>query len=192
MIDDLGQWSKWIKNVAKVAVGIVAIGVGVAVAVSTGGASVAIPALTGALKVAFTGAAIGATTTASYRVVKNRIDTGSWKGSGKFALDEAIDGAADGFMRGGIIGGSLSANGVYVQKVGRLKGNGKSGNGYFGVKYQSNNKTRSIEIHPPHNGGPHQYWHLQRNKWHNNGNKNGPLNYVKTDKHWPICWGKLK
>ena len=61
-------------------------------------------------------------------------------------------------------------NSVKVEKVGRIKPNGKKGNGYYGVKYQikkPNGKltTRSFELHSPHKYGPHQMWHWQRNTW---------------------------
>ncbi len=189
MVDDLRQWPKWIKNVVKVGIGIVAIGIGV---VATGGTG-AVPVLVTSFKIALTGSAIGATTNAGYRAIKHRVNTGSWKGAGKKAFDGAIDGAADGFMWGGLSTGFLAYNGLSLVEMGRLKPENKSGNGYYGIKYQIKKKsgktaTRSIEIHPPHSGGPHQYWHLQKNKWYSN-EINGPLNYISPDKHWPKKWG---
>ncbi len=187
MVDDLGQWPKWLKNAVKIGIGIVAIGFGVAI----GGAPL-VPTITLALKISTASAIVNA----GYNAVGHRISTGSWKGSDRAALNGAIDGAANGFMMGGLTAGALAYNGITVIELGRLKPENKSGNGYYGVKYQikkesGNFATRSIELHPPHNGGAHQYWHFQQNKWYSN-KVNGPLNYVSPNKHWPKCWGKLK
>ena len=104
MTDEDGTWPQWAKNIAKVAVGAVAIGIGVAATVATGGA--AAPALIAAVKVAAVSAAIGAGTGAVSGAVSHRVSTGSWKGAGKAALNGGIDGAASGFMAGGIMAGS--------------------------------------------------------------------------------------
>lgn len=77
-------------------------------------------------------------------------------------------------MWGGITAGAstvaLASKGVYINKIGRLKPSNKPGKGYMGVRYgtkRSSNKFayKSIELHSPHKGGPHQIWHWQRNKW---------------------------
>ena len=164
MSDESGDWPSW---ATKVAIGAAAIAVGAAAVALTGGGAVAIlPAVLSSLKVAATSAAISAGTSA----VGNRISTGSWKGTGKALLN----GAADGFMWGGITAGAttvaLAAKGTYINKIGNLKPTGKSGNGYTGVRYsvkKSSGKLsyKSIELHSPHTGGKHNFWHWQKNQW---------------------------
>ena len=112
-----GNWS--LPNWAKVVVGAVATVAAVAVTVATGGA--AAPVLMGVAASTVGGATIGA--------VSHRINTGSWEGAGKAALD----GAADGFMWGGIgalgssvVGGSIriakySKNGITIGKTGTFE-----------------------------------------------------------------------
>ena len=118
------------------------------------------------LKIAGTSSAISA----GFSAVGHTISTGSLNGIGKSALN----GAADGFMWGGIVAGAvnlkLAAKATHINKIGRLKPSNKPGNGYMGVRYgtrRSNGKYsyKSIELHSPHKGGPHQMWHWQRNKW---------------------------
>ena len=97
-------------------------------------------------------------------------------------------------MLGGIIAGAsfttIAANGIKIKEIGKLKPSNKQGEGYFGVKYQApiaNGKytTRSIELHSPHNSGPHNVWHWQQNT-------RNPYNNSITGsaKHWTI-WGKM-
>ena len=168
MFDDIGLWPKWVKNIVKVGIGALAIGIGVAATVATGGA--AAPVLAASLKVAVTSAAIGSVVGAGTNVVKHRISTGSWSGAGKAALSGAVDGAADGFMWGGISAGvtftTVAAKGVKIQQIGRLKPVNKPGNGYQGVQYiNRRGSLKSFELHSPHKGGPHQQWHWQQNTW---------------------------
>ena len=163
MSDDNGDWPGW---ATKVVIGAAAIAIGAAaVALTGGGATAILPAIVSSLKVAATSAAISAGTNA----ISNRVSTGSWKGSGKALLN----GAADGFMWGGITAGAttvaLASKGVYVNKIGKLKPAGKSGNGYAGVRYgvkknSSKLSYRSIELHSPHKG-KHNFWHWQKNQW---------------------------
>lgn len=65
---------------------------------------------------------------------------------------------------GGITAGAIfttvAAKGIRVKEIGKLKPSGKSGDGYFGVKYEApkaNGKytTRSFELHSPHGSGSH-------------------------------------
>ena len=193
LADDMGDWPEWAINLTKVAIGVVAIGIGVAATVATGGA--AVPVLVASVKIAVASAAIGAAVGAGVSAVEHRVSTGSWKGAGKSMLKGAVNGAADGFMWGGITAGlsftTVAVKGVKVQQVGRLTATNKSGKGYLGVKYQvrkANGRytTRSIELHSPHKSGPHNVWHWQQNTWHNNGILNGPSSYVKPYKHWSL------
>ena len=189
--DDNGDLS--LPNWAKIAIGAAAIAVGVAATALTGGA--ALPVLFASLKIAATSAAIGAISGAGISAISHRVSTGSWKGSGEAAVAGAIDGACDGFMWGGITAGAtfttVAARGVKIQEIGRLKPSNKSGKGHPGVKYnapKANGKytTRSIELHSPHRGGPHNVWHWQQNTWnpYNNG-------ITGSAKHWTIWWKPL-
>ena len=79
-----------------------------------------------------------------------------------------------------------------IQEIGRLKPSGKSGDGYPGVKYKvkkANGKytTKSFELHSPHKGGDHNFWHWQQNTW---SEYNG-VSRISSKKalHWRI-WGK--
>lgn len=94
--------------------------------------------------------------------------------AGKAALKGFADGFSDGFMWGGITAGAttvgLAAKGKYINKIGKLKPANKKGNGYMGVRYGTKRSSgkiayKSIELHSPHKGGPHQKWHWQRNSW---------------------------
>ena len=193
MYDDMGYWPNWAKNLVKVGIGALAIGIGVVATVATGGA--AAPVLAASLKIAVSSAAVGAAVGAGTSAVNHRVSTGSWSGAGKAALSGAVDGAADGFMWGGVSAGAtfttVAAKGVKIQQIGKLKPANKSGKGYQGVKYQvskSNGKltTKSFELHSPHSSGPHNIWHWQQNTWHNNGIPNGPLSYARPSKHWTL------
>ncbi len=184
-----GNWS--LPNWAKIAIGAAAIAVGVIATAATGGA--AAPVLVASLKIAATSAAIGAVSGAGISAVNHRVSTGSWEGAGKAAVTGAIDGACDGFMWGGITAGAsfttVAAKGIKVKEIGKLKPSNKAGDGYSGVKYQApkaNGKytTRSIELHSPHKGGPHNVWHWQRNTWNPYNNS-----ITGSAKHWTI-WGK--
>ena len=190
--DSNGNWS--LSNLAKVAIGVAAIAVGVVATAVTGGA--AAPVLIASVQMAASSAATGAVIGGISGAVKHRITTGSWKGAGKAALDGAIDGAADGFMTGGIAAGAtfttVAAKGIKIQEIGRLKPSGKSGDGYPGVKYKvkkANGKytTKSFELHSPHKGGDHNFWHWQQNTW---SEYNG-VSRISSKKalHWRI-WGK--
>ena len=168
MIDDTGYWPKWAANLVKVGIGALAIGIGVAATVATGGA--AAPVLVASLKIAATSAVIGAAVGAGTSAINYRILTGSWNGSGKSVLSGAVNGAASGFMWGGISAGvtftTVASKGVKVQRIGKLKPTNKSGNGYRGVQYKNQRGSlKSFELHSPHNSGPHQQWHWQRNTW---------------------------
>ena len=163
-----GNWS--LPNWAKVVIGVAAIAVGVIATAVTGGAVA--PVLIASVKIAATSAAIGAVSGAGISAINHRVTTGSWEGAGEAAIDGAIDGACDGFMWGGITAGAsfttVAAKGIRVQEIGKLKPSNKSGDGYTGIKYQTpkaNGKytTKSIELHPPHSGGPHDIWHWQQN-----------------------------
>lgn len=110
-----------------------------------------------------------------------RISTGSWNGSGKAALN----GAADGFLWGGIAAGAttikLATKGTYINKIGKVKPANKPGKGYVGVRYGTKRSSgklayKSIELHSPHKGGPHQVWHWQKNSW----------SYNKANEIWTI------
>ena len=188
-LDENGNWS--LPNWAKIAIGVAAIAVGVIATAATGGA--AAPVLVASLKIAATSAVIGAASGAGISAVKHRVSTGSWKGAGEAALEGAVDGACDGFMWGGITAGATftaaAAKGLRIQEIGKLKPSNKSGDGYPGIKYQTpkangHYTTKSIELHSPHGGGPHNVWHWQRNTWnpYNNSITGGA-------KHWTI-WGK--
>lgn len=168
MIDDTGYWPKWAANLVKVGIGALAIGIGVAATVATGGA--AAPVLVASLKIAATSAVIGAAVGAGTSAINYRILTGSWNGSGKIVLSGAVNGAASGFMWGGISASAtfttVASKGVKVQRIGKLKPTNKSGNGYRGVQYKNQRGSlKSFELHSPHNSGPHQQWHWQRNTW---------------------------
>ena len=168
MDDQDGYWPKWATNLAKVAVGVVAIGIGVAATVATGGA--AAPVLIASVKIAVTSAVIGAAVGAGTNAVSHRVTTGSWKGAVKAALSGAVDGAADGFMWGGISAGATfttaAAKGIKIQQIGKLSPTNKSGKGYTGVQYKNQRGSlKSFELHSPHKGGPHQQWHWQQNTW---------------------------
>ena len=168
MDDQNGYWPRWATNLAKVAVGAIAIGIGVALTVATGGA--AVPVLFASIKIAVTSAAISATVCAGVSAVSHRVSTGSWKGAGRAALSSAIDGAADGFMWGGISAGvtfaSVATKGIKIQKIGRLTPTNKYGKGYRGIQYKNRRGSlKSFELHSPHKGGSHQVWHWQQNTW---------------------------
>ena len=199
MSDETGNWPKWASNLVKVGIGALAIGVGVVATIATGGA--AAPVLIASVKVAATGAAVGAIVGAGTSAVNHRLATGSWDDVGEAALKGAVDGAADGFMWGGISAGAtfttVAAKGIRVQQIGRLKPINKPGEGYQGVKYQvtkpsGKSATRSLELHSPHGGGPHNVWHWQQNTWHNNGILNGPLSYANSSKHWTLLGRRFK
>ena len=157
--DDNGKWS--LPNWAKIALGVTAIVAGVVVTAVTGG--VAAPVLAASIKIAAVGAASGAIFGAGIGAVEHRASTGSWKGAGKSILKGAIDGACDGFMWSGISAGAaatgVALKGYKIKEIGRLKPSGKSGKGYYGVKYGKartrggNQAIRSIELHSPHAGG---------------------------------------
>lgn len=187
-----GNWS--LPNWAKIAIGVAAIAVGVIATVATHGA--ATPVLVSSLKFAAASAAVGAVTGAGISAISYRVSTGSWKDSGKSALKGAIDGACDGFMIGGITAGAtftaVASKGAEIKEIGRLKPDSKSGDGYYGVKYKvkkTNGKysVRSIELHSPHNGGPHNIWHWQKNKW---SEFNG-ISRVSAEKHWTILGKRI-
>ena len=180
-------------NWAKIAIGAAAIAVGGIATAATGG--VAAPVLVASLKIAAIGAAIGAVSGAGISAVSHRVSTGSWEGAGKAAVTGAIDGACDGFMWGGITAGvtftTVAAKGIKIQEIGKLTPSNKSGDGYFGVKYQApkaNGRytTRSIELHSPHRSGPHNVWLWQQNTW---SEYNGISIITGKPKHWRI-WGK--
>ena len=180
-----------IPNWAKVAIGVVAIAVGVIATAATGGA--AAPVLVASLKIATASAAIGAISGAGMGAINHRVSTGSWKGAGKAAITGAIDGACDGFMWGGIAAGATfataAAKGIRIQEIGRLHPSNKSGDGYPGVKYQvqkANGRytTKSMELHSPHGEGSHNVWHWQQNTWNPYNNS-----ISASAKHWTI-WGK--
>ena len=99
-----GSGEKSLPNWAKIAIGVVAIGIGVIATVATGGA--AAPVLLASIKMALSSAAIGAVTGAVTGALTHRKETGSWEGAGKAAFKGAVDGAADGFMWGGIAAGA--------------------------------------------------------------------------------------
>lgn len=127
--------------------------------------------------------------------MNHRVSTGSWEGAGKAAVTGAIDGACDGFMWGGITAGAsfttVASKGIKIKEIGKIKPSNKPGDGYSGIKYQApkpNGKytTRSIELHSPHKGGPHNVWHWQQNTW---SEYNGISRITGGAKHWRI-WGK--
>ena len=168
MYDDMGYWPNWAKNLVKVGIGALAIGIGVVATVATGGA--AAPVLAASLKIAVSSAAVGAAVGAGTSAVNHRVSTGSWSGAGKAALSGAVDGAADGFMWGGVSAGAtfttVAAKGVKIQQIGKLKPANKTGKGFYGVQYKNKRGSlRSFELHSPHKGGSHQRWHWQRNIW---------------------------
>lgn len=173
--------------------GVAAIGVGVIVTAATGGAGV--PVLVASIKMAATSAVIGAVSGAGAGAIKHRVSTGSWRGAEKAAVHGAINGACDGFMWGGITAGATftaaAAKGVKIRQIGKLKPDNKSGEGFPGVKYQvrkTNGKltTRSLELHSPHGGGPHKYWHWQKNTW---SEYDGVSRITGSSRHWRL-WGK--
>jgi hypothetical protein len=97
-------------------------------------------------------------------------------------------------MWGGIAAGAsfsvAAAKGIKIKEIGRLKPEGKSGDGYPGIKYQipknnGNYTTKSIELHSPHSTGKHQVWHWQNNTWNTLTNSVSS----KGAKHWTL-WGK--
>ena len=189
--DATGNWS--LSNLEKFVIGVTAIAVGVIVTAATGGA--AVPVLVASLGIATSSAVVGAVSGAGISAVSHRISTGSWDGAGKAAVTGAIDGFFDGFMWGGITAGAsfatAAAKGIRIQEIGKLNPSNKSGDGYFGVKYQApkaNGKytTKSIELHSPHSSGPHNIWHWQQNTW---TNYNNVSRITGNAKHWTI-WGK--
>ena len=168
--DDGGNLS--LPNWAKMAIGVGAITVG-AVATAIAGGAVSVVLLS-SLKIATSSALIGAVKGAVFGAISHIISTGSWNGVGKAIINSSINSACDGFMWGGITAGtiftSFAAKGAKITEIGRLKPSGKKGDGYYGVKYdipKSNGKftIRSIELHSPHGGGPHNVWHWQQNTW---------------------------
>ena len=184
MDDQDGYWPKWATNLAKVAVGVVAIGIGVAATVATGGT--AAPVLIASVKIAVTSAAIGTAVGAGTNAISHRVTTGSWKGSGKAALSGGVDGAADGFMWGGISAGATfttaAAKGIKIQQIGKLTPTNKSGKGYAGLQYKNQRGSlKSFELHSPHKGGPHQQWHWQQNTWNP---RTGGI--TGKSKHWTL------
>lgn len=184
MADEEGYLPKWKTNLAKIAIGVVAIGIGVAATAITGGA--AIPVLIASVKLAVTSAAIGAAVGAGTNVIIHRVTTGGWEGFGKAALTGAVDGAADGFMWGGISAGAtfttVAAKGIKIQQIGKLTPTNKPGKGYTGVQYKNQRGSlKSFELHSPHKGGPHQQWHWQQNTWNP---KTGGI--TGKSKHWTL------
>ncbi len=106
-------------TVGKVVIGTVATVAAVGITVATGGA--ALPLLVGVAASTGIGAGISA--------VDHRIQTGSWNGAGKAALE----GAADGFMWGGI-GAFASAGTSAVKSIATMKkgfSTGKAGEEYL-------------------------------------------------------------
>ncbi len=103
--DESGYWS--LPNWAKITIGAVATTAAVVLTVATGGA--AAPVLIGV--VASTVAC--ATTNA----VSHRVNTGSWEGAGK----AAVDGAVDGFMWGGVSALGSAAIGGTVRTIKNAK-----------------------------------------------------------------------
>lgn len=76
-----------------------------------------------------------------------------------------------------------------MKEIGKLKPSGKSGDGYFDVKYEdpkANGKytTKSFELHSPHGSGFHNVWHWQKNTWNPYNNS-----ITGSAKPWTI-WGK--
>jgi len=152
--DPDGYLPRW----ARVAIGVVAVGIGVVATVATGGA--AAPALIAGAKALGSSAAIGAGVGAA--AVSHRTSTGSWSGAGRAAWNGALDGAANGAMLGGIAAGAEMAaravaqpSGFRIESVGRQNPVNRSGNGHFGVRYSTrtasgNTRVRSFELHPPH------------------------------------------
>ena len=112
--DDSGYWK--LPNWAKVAIDVVASGIGAAVTAITGGA--AAPALLGALQIAGSSAAIGAGTEAV---------SGYISGGRKGVLRGAIDGATDGFMWGGV---GAAVETVSAKVASKVIFNGNKGRGF--------------------------------------------------------------
>ena len=93
-------------------------------------------------------------------------------------------------MTGGITAGAsfttVATKGIQIQEIGKLKPFNKSGNGYPGIKYKipkanGNYRTKSIELHSPHDKTPHNVWHWQQNTWNTMTNS-----VTGSAKHWTI------
>ena len=184
--DEDGLWPSW---ATKVIVGAVAIAASVAVvALTGGGAAAAVPALLSSLKVATTSAATGA----AIGAIGHRVSTGKWKGWKK----AAVEGAADGFMWGGITAGvtnvSLALDHMHINKIGRNKAVNNHKKGYLGLRYgklrdSGNISYKTFELHSPHIGRSHPFWHWQLSPGYF---KDGKWHFTrKGAKHWTL-WGK--
>ena len=98
--DDDGQLS-WL---AKIAIGVAAIAVGVGVTAFTGGA--AIPALVAGVKAACVAGAISAGTSAATTALQSAVSGDRFSTIVQKSAKAAVDGFADGFMAGGITAGA--------------------------------------------------------------------------------------
>ncbi len=111
MIDDDGHLPKWAKHMI---VGTAVIAAAAVLTVATAGTGTALACFAaGTLKGAAIGAATGAVQGAVEGAVSNRIQSGSWKGTGEAVLN----GAASGYMGGAITGfvvGGLTSNVCFV------------------------------------------------------------------------------
>jgi len=102
--DDNGDWPKWLKTVAKVAVGVAVIAASTAVVSVTAPAMVAIFAV-GAVKTALTVGAVSATYRALNSVASSVSQKKDLKSTVRAAGKAAVEGFADGFVTGSIMSG---------------------------------------------------------------------------------------
>ncbi len=139
-----GEWPKWIKTAAKIAVGVAVIGACVAAVAITGGASAGVAGYiaAGALKGSIIGGTIGTAAGAATSVVKNRVKTGSWKGSGKAAVKGAVNGFASGTVTGAISG--VVDRSVKVANAAKNWNGGSFGSGYDSMNYHYNKHGNEI------------------------------------------------
>ena len=98
--DDDGQLS-WL---AKIAIGVAAIAIGVGITAATGGA--ALPALVAGTEAACVAGAISAGTSAATTAVRSAVSGESFSTVVQKSAKAAVDGFADGFMAGGIAAGA--------------------------------------------------------------------------------------
>jgi len=111
--DNNGTWPKWLKTVAKVAVGVAVIAVSTAIVSVTAPAMVATFAV-GAAKTALTVGAVSATYRATNSIAKSVSKKKDLKSTVRDAGKAAVEGFADGFVTGSILSsvGALSTVGA--------------------------------------------------------------------------------
>jgi len=115
--DDEGNLS--IPNWAKIAIGVVAIGIGVIATVATGDA--AVPALIAGVKTTLVIGAISAGTSAATTALSSTLNGDDIKTTAKKLIVSAVDGFCDGFMAGGIMAGASMTYGSLLKNAEGIK-----------------------------------------------------------------------